>query len=1006
MFTLHLMTAVAQTRQITGTVSDAEGNPLVGASVVVGGTSRGAITDENGQFSLAASEAQTLVVKFLGFRDNSVKIGKQTVLNITLEVDESVLEDVVVVGYDTQKKVNLTGSVSSVSTKEFTRKPITQLSTALQGMAAGVTVTTAGGAPGADGGNIQIRGIGSFGGSSSSPLVLIDGVEGSLNSVDASQVDRISVLKDAASAAIYGSRAANGVILVTTKRADKGKFTVAYRGYMGWQTPVVYPSVVDAEEYMTLSRRSSENDGAVSLYTDEYIANYRKNNYLDPDAFPIIDWQKRLMDGSGFTHNHVLNLSAGSERIRVMTSFGYLDQDGIIKNANFKRFNLRNNMDIKMSDRLNFSFDLSATYSRRIVNPYQSNIFAFMNSKDPLMLAQWSDGSYASFTGGTINPLPMIEQNVGGNTRTQNGNLNASVVLEYNPANWLTLEVKAAPRFAASMSHSFVDLVEYHSDAYGTVSKTSNAEYNSLNEGVSTSWNGYYHATASAYKQFGDHSLKVLLGASYEDYDGWSLSAYRQDFAYPDYEVISAGGDNEFKNNAGSRSQLALASFFGRVNYNFKERYLFEANLRRDGSSRFIDENRWSTFPSFSAAWRITEEPFMSSVKNILSDFKIRASSGTLGNQNINSNYPTEQLLAISSISANNIIYPIVTQTSLANKDITWETTYMSDIGVDATILNKFTLTADYYSKKTDGILMQLDIPSTIGLSAPYQNAGVTTNKGWEVAIGYNDNWGDFNFGAQFNLSDVHNKIVDMKGTYGTSGFIRNQEGSSINSLYLLKCLGIVQTQEQADWVNEKCPQYNQVTHPGDLVYEDYNQDGKIDDNDKQILGSLIPRYTYGLNLNLGWKGFNISAQFQGVGKADAYISGVYTQPCVSGGTFQKGHLDNWTPDNPGAKYPRLSYVSDLNKKASTFWMADASYCRLRNLQVSYKLPSKITKALKINDMLVYANGTNLFTLSDYYDGYDPETAYQGGAQGATTGSIGSIYPLVSTYTFGVEIKF
>jgi hypothetical protein len=272
--------------------------------------------------------------------------------------------------------------------------------------------------------------------------------------------------------------------------------------------------------------------------------------------------------------------------------------------------------------------------------------------------------------------------------------------------------------------------------------------------------------------------------------------------------------------------------------------------------------------------------------------------------------------------------------------------------------------------------------------------------------LGYEDRWGDWSFGVQANLSDVINEIVDMKGTHASSGVIRNQEGSSINSLYLLKSLGIVQTQEQADWVNEHCPQYNQVTKPGDLVYEDYNKDNVIDDNDKQIVGSLIPRYTYGLTLNVGWKGINLSAQFQGVGKANAYISGNYTQPCVSGGTFQKSHLDNWSPENPNAKYPRLSFINDLNKKVSTFWMADGAYCRLKNVQLSYTFPMKIVKAMKIKGLMVYANATNLFTISNYYDGYDPETAYQSGAQGATTGSIGNNYPLCSTYTFGAEIKF
>jgi TonB-linked SusC/RagA family outer membrane protein len=1004
-FILHLISAGAQTGRITGTISDPDGNPLPGATITVDGTQYGTVADNNGQFSLSASAGRTITVALFGYRDRSENVGNRTDLVITLEPDEIMLDNVVVVGYDTQKKVNLTGSVSSISTQEFSRRPITQLSTALQGVAPGVTVTTAGGAPGADGGNIQIRGIGSFGGSDSSPFVLIDGVEGDLNSVDASQIDRVSVLKDAASAAIYGSRAANGVILITTKRANQGKFTVTYRGYAGWQVPVVYPSVVGPEDYMTLSRRASENDGAVSLYTDEYIANYRKNNFLDPDAFPIVDWQKRLMTGNGFTHNHSLNLSAGGERIRVMTSLGYVDQNGIINDARFQSYNLRNNMDIKMNKRLNFRLDLSGTYSRRETNPYQSNIFGFMNSKDPLMLAQWSDGSYAPFTGGTVNPLPMIEQGIGGNNIRQRGNIQVSAALEYKPLDWLTFEVKAAPQITAVKTHRFVDLVEYHSDPYGTVSSIRNEEFNSLDESVTAALNGYYHATAAASQQFGGHSFKLLLGASYEDYDYYSLGAYRQQFAYPDYEVISAGGDNEFKDNSGSRTQMALASFFGRLNYNYKERYLFEANLRYDGSSRFIRKNRWSVFPSFSAAWRVTEETFMEPVRRVLSEFKFRVSYGTLGNQNINSYYPTSQLLTISSISANNNIHPIVAQNSLANEDITWETTYMSNFGLDATLWNKLTITADYYRKKTDGILMQLDIPSTIGLGAPYQNAGVVTNNGWEVAVGYNDRWGDFTFGVQANLSDVINNIVDMKGTYGTSGVIRNQEGSSINSLYLLKSLGIVQTQEQADWINTNCPQYSQTTRPGDLIYEDFNKDDKIDDSDRHIVGSLIPRYTYGLSLNLGWKGINVSAQFQGVGKANAYISGGYTQPCVSGGTFQKVHLDNWTPENTGATYPRLSYTSDLNKKLSTFWMADAAYCRLKNLQVSYTFPSKIVQKLKLQGLMVYVNGTNLFTISNYYDGYDPETAYQGGSQGATTGSIGNNYPLVSTYTFGVEIK-
>ncbi|MCD8294989.1 MAG: TonB-dependent receptor [Clostridia bacterium] len=999
----------AQTR-VAGTVTDEQGQPLIGVTVLEAGTVNGTQTDFEGKWSLQVVDPKDAVIQFscLGYQGVEENVGKRSVINVIMIEDSEELEEVVLVGYGTQRKVNLTGSVVAVSTKEFTQRPITQLSTALQGVAPGVTVTTGGGAPGSDSGNIQIRGIGSFGGSSCSPLVLIDGVEGSMNTLDASQVDQISVLKDAASCAIYGNRAANGVILITTKRADKGRPVITYRGYVGWQQPVVYPNVVNAEEYMTLYRQACDNDGTECIYTDDYIANYRKNNYLDPDAFPITNWQKRLMTGSGFTHNHVLSLSAGNDRIKILTSAGYLDQEGIIKNSDYKRYNLRSNMDITISKKLQFRLDLNAIYSRRNANRYQGTFFYFMNTRDPLLLGQWSDGNYAGMTGSTTNVLPMAEQNAGGNNITNSFRLNISGELNYKPLEWLEVDLKATPRFYYTKNHKFTDLVTYYGDAYGTVSSSTNAEYNSLTESIGESLTNYYHATVTLGHNFNGHDLKFLAGYSYEDYDYHYISAYRQDFDYPAYEVISAGGDNEYKDNSGTRSQWALSSFFARLNYNYRERYLFEANVRYDGSSRFAKGNRWGVFPSFSAGWRISEEKFMKPAENVISNLKIRASWGQLGNQDIGSSYyPTTESLAISSIAADGSnIFPIVTLNTLANPDLTWETSTMTDVGIDATLWHKFTLTADYYHKVTDGILMELTIPSVIGLNAPYQNAGIVHNDGWELSLGYDNHWGDFTFGVQGNLSDVRNKIVNMDGTYLSSGVIRNQEGYAINSLYLLNCLGIVQTQEQADWINANCPQYGMTTHPGDLYYEDANEDGVIDDDDRQILGCMIPRYTFGLNLNFGWKGINLSAQFQGVGKADGYISGYYTQPCVKGATFHKEHLDSWTPENTDAKYPRLSYVDDLNRKSSTFWMANAAYLRLKNLMLSYTFPKKLMSRAKIDNLMVYVNATNLFTIDNYYPGYDVETNYQDGDQGATTGEIGNNYPLVSTYTFGLEIRF
>ena len=1003
--------------QVQGRVLDPEGQPLPGASVFVKGTNNGTVTDNNGWFSIDAKEGDILQISFLGFSEQEVTVGKNAQYSITMETDAEFLDDVVVVGYGTQKKVNLTGAVGAVSSELLENKPIVQASTALQGAIPGVTVTTGGGAPGADTGNIRIRGIGTFGESSPAPLVLIDGIEGNMNSVDASQIDKISVLKDAASSAIYGSRAANGVILITTKRADKGRSSVGYRGYVGWQTPTTTPDTVGPVDYMILNREATENDGSVSIYTDEYIANYLKNNYLDPDNYPIVNWREHALNGNGLTHNHTVTLNASSGKVRSLTSFGFLSQNGIIKSSDYHRYNFRNNMNVDINDKLAFRFDLSGSFGRRQYSPYQNSFFGFMNARDPLFLAQWSNGTYAPFTGGTVNLLPMMDEGLGGQVTADTYRLSGAAALTYKPWSWLTLEGTVAPRLTLSYTSNFTDLVTYYSDAYGTVSPIKNREYNSLRESHGNTVYGNYLFTAKVHKKFaGAHDFQLLAGTSYEDMDNRTLEAYRRDFAYPQYHTINAGADNELKENGGARYQWALASFFGRVNYNFKERYLFEANIRFDGSSRFAKGRQWGIFPSASAAWRVTEEPWMKGVKKTLNELKVRASYGQLGNQNIGSDYyPTIQSLTISSISAADIIYPIVGLNSLANEEISWETSEMYDVGIDAALLGKFDITADWYYKNTYGILMQLDIPTTIGLTAPYQNAGTVRNIGWELGIGYHDSKGDWRWGIDANLSDVHNQITDMKGTADGS-LLRNEEGYAVRSIYALKCIGMARSQEEADEVNAKCPQYGVETKPGDLIYEDIAgdvdedgnpvPDGKIDDKDRQIIGSTIPRWTYGAVLSLGWKGFNLSAQIQGVGKVDAYLSGYYTQPCVQGGTFRQEHLDRWTPDNPDARFPRLSYASELNKKTSSFWMADASYCRLKNLQLSYTFPKKLMKAAKIGSLTLFANATNLLTLTNYWQGYDPENMFTTSSQGVEAGAEGAKYPLVSTYTFGVDIKF
>ena len=869
-------------------------------------------------------------------------------------------------------------------------------------MAPGVTVTTPSGAPGADGGAIRIRGINSFGGSSTAPLVLIDGIEGSLDSVDPVLIESISILKDAASSSIYGSRAANGVILVTTKRSSTERFTVTYKGTVGWQSPTDLPETVNALEYRELTNAMNLQDGNAPTYDDESMALYRKNMGKDPDLYPNTDWQDAVLTGSGLSHSHTVSLGIGSERVRMLTTLGYVDQNGIIETTDFQRYTFRNNADVKFNDKLSMKLDLSFSNGDRRSSPYQGTIFNYMNTRSADIPNQFSTGLYNGLGLQGNNPVALMLE--GGQNKNNTLRLSGAITLTYEPVEWLSLQGMLAPRYATTNKHNWKKPVTTYQDMEGTATLTS-TPYATLTESGSRAFYGNYNFLMTFKKNFSGHDLKLILGAERNTYDYKYLSAYRQVFNYPDYDQIDVG-EIENMDNSGHRYEWAIQSYFGRLNYNFKERYLFEANVRFDGSSRFAKGNRWGIFPSFSGAWRLTEEPFMQDVRRTLSEFKIRASYGQLGNQNIGSNYPTIQQLDVSSISVNDVITPIVTQTTLANPDITWESTEMYDVGIDATLFDKLSVTADWYYKKTHDILLTLDIPSIIGLGAPYQNAGTVRNVGWEVAVGYHNKWRDFSFGVEANLSDVVNKIIDMKGTTGGSGAIRNQEGSAINSIYGLKCVGMARTQEEADWVNENCPQYGVTTKPGDLIYADMDDSGTIDDKDMTIIGSTVPRYTYGVNLSFGWKGLNLSAFFQGVGKVDGYLSSYYVQPCQQGGTFRKEHLDRWNETNPNGKYPRLTMTDANNWKQSSFWMRSAAYCRLKNIQLSYTLPRTWLKKLRMKSAMVFVNAQNLFTITDFYQGFDPEVAYSGSGDGVELGAVAYNYPQVKVITMGVELKF
>ena len=1005
LFSSAVLSAFATPINIKGLVRGADDSPLPGASIMLkDGNKTGTITDMNGHFTLSVEPGTELIVKYMGYQQTSIKVGSKDFYTITLEEDNNVLDDVVVVGYSTNKKVNLSGSVSSIDSEQISGRPITNVSTALQGMAPGVTVTTQSGSPGGDGGNIRIRGIGTLGGDNADPLVLIDGVEGTIDEIDPNVIESVSILKDAASASIYGSRAANGVILVTTKRGtEKDKFSISYQGFVGFQRPTRLPDTVNAIQYMELENVAAENDGSDLAYSPEYIEEYRNGIGVDPDKYPDTDWQDAILTGSGLTHGHTATLTASSDRIKILTSVGYKDQQGLVEHSNYRRVTVRNNMDIRLTERLQLKFDFQVMNGNRLQPRAESTVFNYMNTRPANMVNQFTTGLYNGSGMQGDNPVLLLKE--GGNKKSNTIRATGSFGLKWNVLEGLELSGTYTPRYITKNVHTYKNSVTTYGDPEGTTSFQSDG-INSLTESSNRYFYNNLQFLATYSKKFGRHDLKVLFGAERETYDEKTLSAYREGFNYPEYDVINAGNIDNM-DNGGGEYEWALQSFFGRINYNFMDRYLLEANFRADGSSRFASGNKYSYFPSVSAAWRISEEAFMEPVRDVVNNLKLRASWGMLGNQNIGSSYyPTVETLSTSTISMGGNLYPIATQTALANPDLVWETSTMTDIGLDLTLFNSLNITADWYYKTTDDILMKLDIPNIVGFSAPYQNAGKVRNVGWELGISYQKSWGDFSLGVLANLSDVKNEIIDMKGISSTSGEIRNQEGSPINSIYGLVCEGFVNSKEEADWINENCPQFGGTVYQGDLKYKDINHDDKITTDDKTIIGSTIPRYTYSLGLNMEYKRFHLNVLFQGVGKADGYLNTYYVMPCQQGGTYRKEHLDYWREDNKDASTPRLSYKSSNNSQQSSFWMRDASYLRLKSLQLGYDLPKTWLKPIGINSAYVYVDAQNLFTWTDFYQGYDPEVNYDASATDGVSLGDANNYPQVSTFTMGIKLNF
>ena len=986
-------------KRITGVVKDDNGDPIIGANVVEKGTTNGTITDLDGNFTLQVQAKSTLVFSYIGFQDKEIVVGDNTTYQVQLTEDTKALEEIVVVGYGTQKKANLTGSVASVSTEEMGKRQVGQTSLALQGLVPGVSITQRSGQPGADGGTISIRGKTTLG--NNDALILVDGVEMGINNIDASLIESVSVLKDAASSAIYGSRAANGVILITTKRAEADKFSVSYSGYAGFQSAIDLPDMVGALDHMKMTNQAYTNIGKSPLYSDAYLQEYAENMSINPDRYPDTDWINETLTNNGLIQNHFVTLSGGSKRIRTSANIGYLDQNGIIENSNFKRYTFRMNTDMDISKQFSARIDAHVAMTKRTA-PSRGDAFHWMSRIPAIQAGRLSTGQWGEGWNGD-NPIAFT--NDGGLQKVNSPSAVLNFSLDYKPTDWLTIHGNYSPNYYETHNTSFSKMVQTYK--YDGTPYYRAPQKSSLTDETNRSLRNLLTASVTFDKTYGNHGLKVMLGYQQDDFRNDGHSGYRENFAFPDYPVLSAGGEDNQK-AYGWASEWALQSLFGRINYDYKERYLFEANMRYDGSSKFADGQKWGIFPSFSAGWRISEEAFWEPLKNVVDNFKIRGSWGQLGNQNIGDNYPFSSDVDLNlKYVFNKSVTSGAGITSLANSLITWETTTVTDLGLDLTLLGKLNFTADYFYKVTDDILLKLNVPLTIGMSAPQQNAGKVENRGWDLGINYANSIGDFNYKLAFNLSDVKNKILDLKGINET-GLTVSREGEEMFSLFGLEAEGyIVPEDYDANGKYLYATQYGNFG-PGDIKYKDQltidtdgdgiadKADGVINTSDRVIIGGTIPRYTFGLSMYGDYKGVDLSLLFQGVGKANGYLYGQGIQTFVEGGSVQEQHKDNWREDNRNAKFPRLAFNETNNMQNSSFWMKNAAYVRLKNIQLGYTVPQKLANKAFISHLRFYISADNLLTLDNFWNGFDVE---------APVGN-GGYYPQMKTISLGLDVRF
>lgn len=1002
-------------KSISGTVVDETGEPIIGANVVVKGTTNGTITDTNGQFSLSASPENVLKISYIGYIDKEVRIGNQSVINIRLQEDTQKLDEVVVVGYGTQKKVNLTGSVSTITAERLESRPIATISDGLQGTMPGVTVTKDNGAPGSSS-SIKIRGYSSL--NSGGALIIIDGVPGDMNNVAPDDVESISVLKDAASASIYGARAAEGVILVTTKKGKPSeKIRIQYSNNFSFQKPTILPTPNSAYDGAVYANQAFTNAGSSPLYADWMMQAFSdptmtavaKADNSDYDYVANFNWWDYFLKSS-FQQTHNVNLSGGSERHQFMLSGSWLDQNGYFSQwgpDNYDRITVRANLSNQIIPKklildTNLSLVNADADSPSLGRNTMLNTIMQAGNSSPLYNP---DGTYARYRM-QQNAMQLLTD--AGFDKNKMNRFEGRMTLTWNVTNDLAL--KALGGYNTEWNDNTLWQRSYYK--YRPSGPSNLGFQNGPNKmTIGSTYYKYYIAQfqANYNKTFGKHTIAALAGTSVEESFQKKTTTLRSNILGNELPALNIGEASTAQNTYAISNDWGLVSVFARVNYDFDNRFLIEANLRADGSSRFSDKHKWGVFPSVSLGWRITEEAFMKDQK-VFSNLKLRGSYGELGNQNGLGLYDH---IAVYKVDNTLIPFPGGNQQqiytpSLPSQDRTWETIVSYNIGVDMGFLDeRLRVEAEYFKKRNKNMLINIELPSIIGISVPTNNYGELATKGWEVSLKWDDEIKPIGlkYNVGLNLYDQTDKLVDMRSSFTkpTTG-VQNIQGYPINSIFAYQADGYFQSEDEVkNWAFQ-----NANTGVGDIKYIDQNNDKKITTDDVVYAGTTTPRFVYGLNLGAQWKGFDLSMSFQGVGKRKVYLSTNFTHPYQNAWdnySFVE-LMDYWTPENRNAQFPR-PHQGSHNYEYSTHWLQNAAYIRLKNLQVGYSLPKNLLSKAGIENLRVFFSGENLWEHTNLIL-FDPET--KGDARDATksggTDSSASNYPLNRAYSLGLTVTF